>query len=56
MYKDYLQNSNFSTYSEKNISFKSKFNKKARILLSNDVFVNGSQVICAIVATVGVML
>lgn len=56
MYKSYLENSNFSTYSEKKVSLKSMINKKARILLSNNVFVNGSQVVCAIIATVGVML
>lgn len=56
MYKSYLENSNFSTYSEENISFKSKLNKKAQILLSNEIIVNGSQIIIAIIGTIGVML
>lgn len=51
----YKQYGAFSTYG-KTETIKSKFDKKARILLSNDIFVNGSQIILAIVGTIGVML
>ena len=39
MNRSYLQYSNFSTYTEKTESFKSKFNKKAQILLQNKIFI-----------------
>ncbi len=48
MYKSYLENSNFSTYSEEKLSFKSKCNKKAQSLLLNKIFVPAVEVCCAV--------